>query len=810
MDDSCLVGRAREGQLDPGLTVKKSLRTKRSLPKLLILSRSKSLKSRPRPSQVLSRGITSESLRDSKSSPNPTYLTKSTTCVSRPHTSGEDKPLKELDQNILRGKDKNHVGISDTELRRSKSKPVPNFSRHNYPIESPELTGSSISPFSQVPTRRQDFSGNELSRPYDLHVQQPYSAGFRGLRAPTTCGYEPSSANWAVYGPQTATNPTFSATFLNGSHYNTPLVASARQAKNESKRHRKYHVTDQWNRQKEEEAREEARGSVNSGVSTGSSHLDSNSTQRSSVFTKLSSVSGTTDGLDELDDCQDGMTVDETIDLYSAGFEDDCFPDKDWPIPGDEDGRAERPWQIAEALNDPISPDVLSSRRVIAEPPTSVAIISGDVFKSLFPHPPPVQQPSNTHDQYGFQKHSREIPLAQYDSWYNEYSKLQSRRTSKWIELMRDQGLPTKDPTRFPQPSAKVQRYIRKGLPPAWRGEAWFFYAGGNDYLWAHPGHYAELVLRSQTSALSPSDKESIERDLNRTFPDNIHFKPLTPQSPPAETPLLSALRRVLCAFALDHPRIGYCQSLNFIAGLLLLFLPEEKAFWMLHIITTSYLPGTHEMNLEGANIDLWVLMSALKDASPAVWAKIGGEIQTNTLRLPPISLCTTSWFMSLFIGTLPIESVLRVWDVLFYEGAKTVFRVALAVFRLGENEIKSVSDPMEIFQVVQSLPRKMLAVGGLIEVAHGRGALGKKWIERKRQERKDWYAAERKSEKRRKESRDAGRKASDARAAKDVVAPAAEAKEPTPAVDDGPARSRSNTSNTWWPRMGSKKTKSQ
>jgi len=54
-------------------------------------------------------------------------------------------------------------------------------------------------------------------------------------------------------------------------------------------------------------------------------------------------------------------------------------------------------------------------------------------------------------------------------------------------------------------------------------------------------------------------------------------------------------------------PRIGYCQSLNFLAGLLLLFLPEEKAFWMLYIMTQTHLPRTHEMNLEGSSVDQWV-----------------------------------------------------------------------------------------------------------------------------------------------------------------------------------------------------------
>ena len=46
----------------------------------------------------------------------------------------------------------------------------------------------------------------------------------------------------------------------------------------------------------------------------------------------------------------------------------------------------------------------------------------------------------------------------------------------------------------------------------------------------------------------------------------------------------LAALRRVLLAFSAHSPRIGYCQSMNFLAAALLLALgrAEDSAFWVL------------------------------------------------------------------------------------------------------------------------------------------------------------------------------------------------------------------------------------
>ncbi|KAJ5135571.1 uncharacterized protein N7515_004849 [Penicillium bovifimosum] len=353
--------------------------------------------------------------------------------------------------------------------------------------------------------------------------------------------------------------------------------------------------------------------------------------------------------------------------------------------------------------------------------------------------PPPLRSGNGPRDDYGFRKATQYVALNDYEAWKGSYSHHVSQRRAKWCGLLKEHGLPTSNPTTFPPQSTKVKRFVRKGIPPEFRGAAWFYYAGGYELLNRNFGQYDQLVATAMSSP-SNDDKEHIERDLHRTFPDNIHFKPEAAEksepsgsSNPAhanvttETQMIQSLRRVLYAYALHNPKIGYTQSLNFITGMLLLFLPEEKAFWMLHIIAEDYLPGTHEISLEGANIDLWILMVLLRDSMPGIYSKIAamggapvgrGRLPPLTVnsRLPDITLGLTNWLMSVFIGSLPLETTLRVWDVFFYEGSKTFFRVSLAIFKACEKDILAVTDPMEAFQIVQTVPKKLLDANALMD----------------------------------------------------------------------------------------------
>ncbi|SCU86845.1 LADA_0E00606g1_1 [Lachancea dasiensis] len=334
------------------------------------------------------------------------------------------------------------------------------------------------------------------------------------------------------------------------------------------------------------------------------------------------------------------------------------------------------------------------------------------------------------YDRYGFKKHNSHISQEEYHAWWDDYSRYCVRRKRKWQDLLEKSGLVSVNgvPDRFPPRSEKLKRYVRKGIPAEWRGQAWWYFARGQEKLNKNKGVYDKLLAAAseRSGKASGRDLEVIERDLHRTFPENIHFQR---QPNDTEEPLMiQSLRRVLVAFSVYNPKIGYCQSMNFLAGLLLLFLDEERTFWMLVIITSRYLPGVHNVNLEGVNVDQGVLMLCVKEYLPDFWPKIVPKQHARNneflYKLPPITLCTASWFMSCFVGVVPIETTLRIWDCLFYEESHILFKMSLSMLKICEQDIAAArqnnralrsrtlskdDEDIEIFQAIQTTPKKLL-----------------------------------------------------------------------------------------------------
>nr|CDS28478.1 TBC1 domain family 0B [Hymenolepis microstoma] len=194
-----------------------------------------------------------------------------------------------------------------------------------------------------------------------------------------------------------------------------------------------------------------------------------------------------------------------------------------------------------------------------------------------------------------------------------------------------------------------------------------------------------------------PATCEQIGKDIHRQFPFHELF--CSKNSGGRES-----LFKILKAYTIRHPSKGYCQGQAPLAAVLLMFMPEEDAFWTFTEICERYLVSYYDEGLELIQIDGQILYGLLKRLFPHIYkflVKHGAE---------PIML-VVEWFMCVYTRTLPWCSALRVLDMFFCEGKIIIFKVGLLLLYRCFNSStfrKQCGGIDEILMQAQTIPSQL------------------------------------------------------------------------------------------------------
>ncbi|KAL0291818.1 UNVERIFIED_CONTAM: EVI5-like protein [Sesamum calycinum] len=270
----------------------------------------------------------------------------------------------------------------------------------------------------------------------------------------------------------------------------------------------------------------------------------------------------------------------------------------------------------------------------------------------------------------------------------------EERRIRKWRKMIGVGGSDWKHYVR--RKPHVVKRRIRKGIPDCLRGLVWQLISGSRDLLLMNPGVYEEVISRNfgcitifVRSDCSPNKAETWSR--------------------------ARSLYNVLKAYSVYDRDVGYVQGMGFVAGLLLLYMSEEDAFWLL----VALLKGAVHAPMEGLYLVglplvqqyLFQLDHLVKEYLPKL-----GEHFAQEMINP--SMYASQWFITVFSYSFPFHLALRIWDVFLFEGVKIVFKVGLALLKYCHDDL--VKLPFEkLIHALRNFPEDAMNPDMLLPMAY-------------------------------------------------------------------------------------------
>ena len=171
------------------------------------------------------------------------------------------------------------------------------------------------------------------------------------------------------------------------------------------------------------------------------------------------------------------------------------------------------------------------------------------------------------------------------------------------------------------------------------------------------------------------------------------------------------------CAPVAEHnPQVSYCQSMNFLAAMLLLVVDEETAFWALAAVVERLMPGHFSSSMAMALVDQGVLSEFLAQEDAELVAHL------EQLQVAP-SLVTTQWLLTCFVGSaLPLGALLRIWDAFFTERhISFLFRVAAALLTTSRTALLAATDTGDAYILLTALGSELdeTSADALLDTAH-------------------------------------------------------------------------------------------
>lgn len=284
-----------------------------------------------------------------------------------------------------------------------------------------------------------------------------------------------------------------------------------------------------------------------------------------------------------------------------------------------------------------------------------------------------------SHCRYGF-IHDKRLPQ-KTDPNEAKSKHIEMERVKKWVKMHKKWD--SKDTVE------KLRTRVFKGIPDKLRPQIWIKLLNLEKTMSENKNVYQKML---NLARLWSTEARQIDSDVNRQFREHLFYRERYSLKQ-------KSLFNVLTAYSMYNMEVGYCQGMSGLAGVLLMYMNEEEAFWALSTLLTDRKYAMHGLYIEGF---------------PKLQRFLGHHDKIIQKFLPKLKkhfdqynldsiLYSLKWFFVVFVERIPFSLCLRVWDIYLLDGERVVTAMAYTILKIHKNKILKLKDMDLIVQYVQT-----------------------------------------------------------------------------------------------------------
>uniref|UniRef100_A0A1B0CRP3 Rab-GAP TBC domain-containing protein n=1 Tax=Lutzomyia longipalpis TaxID=7200 RepID=A0A1B0CRP3_LUTLO len=168
-------------------------------------------------------------------------------------------------------------------------------------------------------------------------------------------------------------------------------------------------------------------------------------------------------------------------------------------------------------------------------------------------------------DRYGF-IHDRRLPQKVNPNEAKARA-IELERVKKWLKML--------NKWNSRETAEKLHSRVYKGIPDKLRSKVWVKLLNLEEVMAKQKDVYKKMLRLARQCS---TEARQIDSDVNRQFREHLFYRErysIKQQS----------LFNVLTAYSMYNMEVGYCQGMSGLAGVLLMYMDEEEAFWALRVV---------------------------------------------------------------------------------------------------------------------------------------------------------------------------------------------------------------------------------